>query len=89
MDIVGSTGSPQAGDLPVILMVINPDTSEIDKTYLYANSQILAQYDGDYTADKYFYLHDRLGSVRQVIDAAGAVIEGVADFHNALLNFFR
>jgi RHS repeat-associated protein len=37
------------------------------KTYIYANGEILAQHDGDYTADRYFYLHDRLGSVRQVI----------------------
>ncbi len=45
----------------------------IGKTYMYANSQIIAQYDGDYDNDKYFYLHDRLGSVRQVIDTAGDV----------------
>ena len=32
------------------------------------NSQIIAQHTGDHEADKYFYLHDRLGSVRQIID---------------------
>lgn len=36
--------------------------------YIYANDQIIAQHDGCYTDDRYFYLHDRLGSVRQLID---------------------
>jgi len=44
-------------------------------TYVYGNSQILAQYDGDYTANKYFYLSDRLGSVRQLIDTDGDVVK--------------
>ena len=55
------------GDLPAILMEIDPADSSVKKTYIYANSQILAQHDGDYNADRYFYLHDRLGSVRQII----------------------
>ena len=38
-----------------------------------ANRQILTQHDGDYDDDIYFYLHDRLGSVRQVIDPDGDV----------------
>ena len=38
--------------------------SSIMKTYIYGNSQIIAGHDGDHTAAKYFYLHDRLGSVR-------------------------
>jgi RHS repeat-associated protein len=29
---------------------------------------VLAQHDGNYNGDLYFYLHDRLGSVRQVVD---------------------
>jgi len=45
----------------------------IEKTYIYANSQIIAQHTGDHTADRYFYLHDRLGSVRQIIDTSGDV----------------
>ena len=66
MDIVG--------DLPVILMEIDPeDNNSIEKTYIYANGQVLAQHDGDYTDDIYFYLHDRLGSVRQVIAPNGDV----------------
>jgi len=34
-------------------------------------SQILAQHDGSYTANRYFYLHDRLGSVRAIIKQSG------------------
>jgi RHS repeat-associated protein len=45
----------------------------LTKTYIYANSEILAQHDGDASADRYFCLHDRLGSVRLVIDDEGAV----------------
>jgi RHS repeat-associated protein len=46
----------------------------IKKTYIYGNSQILAQHDGSYSAPRYFYLHDRLGSVRQIIDTGGHVV---------------
>jgi hypothetical protein len=41
------------------------------KAYIYANAQPLAQWDGrpcDVGAEKYFYLHDRLGSVRKVFN---------------------
>jgi len=62
------------GDLPVILLEIKPTNGSIKKTYIYANSQILAQHDGEIAEDnKYFYLHDRLGSVRQIIDSDGGV----------------
>jgi hypothetical protein len=46
----------------------------LKKTYIYANGEILAQHDGSYTANRYFYLHDRLGSVREFADASGTVI---------------
>jgi RHS repeat-associated protein len=62
------------GDLPVILLELD-SSNNIQKTYIYANSQIIAQHDGDHTASRYFYLHDRLGSVRQVIDTSGAVVK--------------
>jgi RHS repeat-associated protein len=62
-----------SGELPTILMEINPSNGDIMKTYVYANSQILMQHDGDHTADKYFYLHDRLGSVRLVVDESGTI----------------
>ena len=61
------------GELPVILMEIEPAGGNIMKTYIYGNSQVLAQHNGPHTAAKYFYLHDRLGSVRQIINTSGLV----------------
>ena len=65
------------GDLPVVLLEINPDISDpnscIVKTYLYAGTDTIAQHDGFYADDKYFYLSDRIGSVRQVIDVNASV----------------
>ena len=65
------------GDLSLILLEIDPDENDpndaIRKTYIYANSQTLAQHDGYYGADIYFYLHDRLGSARQLIDTSANV----------------
>ena len=60
------------GRLPVILMELNTSETVI-KSYIYENSRIIAQRDGDQTATKYFYVNDRLGSVRQVIDMSGSV----------------
>ena len=54
------------GDLPVILLEIDTSDDSITKTYIYANSQIIAQHDGDHSASRYFYLHDRLDSVKQL-----------------------
>ncbi len=62
------------GDLPVILMELNT-SGNILKTYIYGNSQILAQHDGDYTDARYFYLHDRLGSVREIINTSANVVQ--------------
>jgi len=65
------------GDLPVVLLEINPEVSDpngcIVKTYLYAGTDTIAQHDGCYADDKYFYLSDRIGSVRQVIDVNASV----------------
>ncbi len=61
------------GELPVILMEIEPASGNIMKTYIHANGQVLAQHNGPHTAAKYFYLHDRLGSVRQIINTSGLV----------------
>ncbi|HUW20596.1 MAG TPA: RHS repeat-associated core domain-containing protein [Sedimentisphaerales bacterium] len=61
-----------AGDLPVILMELD-ENENIKKSYIYENSRIIAQRDGDHTADRYFYLHDRLGSVRLLIDTSASV----------------
>ncbi|MBN1787343.1 MAG: RHS repeat-associated core domain-containing protein, partial [Sedimentisphaerales bacterium] len=63
------------GDLPTILLEMDPTDLSIAKSYIYANSQILAEHNGGLTDDKYFYLHDRLGSVRQVIDSEGYVVK--------------
>ncbi len=61
------------GGLPVVLMELNATNFNIEKTYIYANSQILAQHTGKYDQPIYFYLHDRLGSVRQIINTYGSV----------------
>ncbi len=55
------------------MMEIESASGNIMKTYIYGNSELLAQHDGDTSADRYFYLHDRLGSVRLVIDDQSAV----------------
>ena len=53
-------------------MDLDLNESSLKKKYIYADRQILAQHDIDEGAqpvqdDKYFYMHDRLGSVRLVI----------------------
>ena len=55
------------GNLGVVLMEIEPANGDIMKTYIYGNSDVLAQHEGATSPDRYFYLHDRLGSVRLVI----------------------
>jgi len=59
--------------LPTILLEIDPTDSSLKKTYIWANGEILAQHDGSCTADRYFYLNDRLGSVRELIGTDGLV----------------
>jgi len=63
-----------SGGLPTILMEIDPADSLIKKSYFYANGEVLMQYNGNHKADKYFYLHDRLGSVREIINTSGSVV---------------
>jgi RHS repeat-associated protein len=60
------------GSRPLILMELN-GSGGIERTYIHANGQIIAQHAGDHTADRYFYLHDRLGSVRLLIDTSANV----------------
>jgi len=63
------------GNYPVILLVLDADDFSILKSYIHANGQVLMQYDfKPTTADKYFYLHDRLGSVRLLIDTSANVV---------------
>lgn len=68
------------GEVPVILLVLDADDS--DKpivSFVHAEGQVIMQYDGamtDTNAERYFYLHDRLGSVRQVIDEDANIENG-------------
>jgi len=59
-----------AGGLPVILCEIDDSNGSITNKYYYANAQILKQ---DSSAGSYYYIHDRLGSVRLVIDTNSTV----------------
>jgi RHS repeat-associated protein len=65
------------GDMSLILLEINADENDpnacIRKTYIYANSQVIAQHDGFYGDGIYFYMHDRLGSTRELIDTSASV----------------
>lgn len=53
------------GDMPVIVMVLNGST--VENTQPCANGRILAQHTGDHTASRYFFLHNRLDSIREII----------------------
>jgi len=48
----------------------------MDRSYIYAGAQPIAFYDGDWRSDgtRYYYMHDRLGSVRAVANTAGAIV---------------
>jgi RHS repeat-associated protein len=61
--------------LPTILCEIDPTDSSLKKSYFYTpNGQILKQtFDDSAEPNDYFYIHDRLGSVRLVVDETGAV----------------
>ena len=53
----------------------DPNGSIIDRTYVYVHAQPIAVFDGDMeSGTKYFYLHDRLGSVRALVDSSGDVV---------------
>jgi RHS repeat-associated protein len=41
----------------------------------FEDGQILAQRNGGQAGTRYFYLHDRLGSVRQIINSSGSVVK--------------
>lgn len=62
------------GKLPTILCEIDTSDSSLTKSYIYSSfSRILAQRAGSKADDEYFYVTDRLGSVRQLIDDSGEV----------------
>lgn len=58
----------------MILIELNAADDSIVKSYVYANGQILMQQSG-LPSNRYFYLHDRLGSVRQIINTSGNVVK--------------
>jgi RHS repeat-associated protein len=63
--------------VPVVLLVLNADSGNaMVNSYIHANGQVLAQHDETDQENRpiYFYLHDRLGSVRQVIDDNAEVV---------------
>jgi|GEM_PF-1307195 len=64
------------GKLPHILLVLDAGAeNDILQSFVYANDQVLMQRDGSMYngTNRYYYLHDRLGSVRMIIDADAAV----------------
>jgi RHS repeat-associated protein len=64
-----------SGGVPSVLLFLDAaNGNAILKTYVHANGQVLAQHNGNHLAAKYFYLHDRLGSVRQIINQTGSVL---------------
>ncbi len=70
------------GDVPVVLLEIDPAIEDpnlaIVKTFLYADTQLVAFHDGFYGDSLYFALSDQHGSVRQVMNDSGAVVNGYA-----------
>jgi len=67
-----------AGGLPTILCELDASDGSLKKSYFYADGQILSQRVHTNPANPtiftpYFYVHDRIGSVRLVIDSAGTV----------------
>jgi RHS repeat-associated protein len=59
------------GKYPVVLLVIDTGDSSITNEYFYADKDLLAQ---QTSGEKYFYLKDRLGSVRAMIDDTGSIV---------------
>ncbi|MHC4124953.1 MAG: RHS repeat domain-containing protein, partial [Planctomycetota bacterium] len=63
------------GKVPTVLLVLDAnDNDTILTKYIHANGQVLAQHDSTDNDEIYFYLHDRLGSVRQVINTDALVV---------------
>ena len=61
----------------ILLELDGDDPNIVEKAYVYADDQVLIQYDGDpnfYDTPTYWYVHDRLGSVRMVLDALKNVV---------------
>ncbi len=54
-------------ELPVVLCVTDMSGS-LEKSYYHIGAQIIAQQDAAPGSELYYYIHDRLGSVRAIID---------------------
>jgi RHS repeat-associated protein len=59
-----------SGELPTILCEMDYSSGVITNKYYYAGGRVLKQ---DSSAGSFYYVHDRLGSVRLVTDANGAI----------------
>jgi RHS repeat-associated protein len=70
------------GDVPQVLLEINPAVEDpnvaIVRTFLYVDTQLVGFHDGFYGDSLYFALSDQHGSVRQVMDESGTVVNGYA-----------
>ena len=65
-----------AGGLPVVLCEINDSNGSLTNSYFYADGQVLTQVDSN--GSYFFYIHDRLGSIRQLVDDSGSVVNSYA-----------
>ncbi len=54
-------------DLPVILCSLD-ENSSLEKSYYHVGAQVIAQKEAGADGELFYYVHDRLGSVRAVID---------------------
>ena len=62
-----------SGSVPVVLLVLDAaNNNAVLKRFVHTDNEVLMQYDSA-TDENYYYLHDRLGSVREVVDANGTV----------------
>jgi RHS repeat-associated protein len=62
-----------AGDAKVLLVLDAANNNAILTRYVHTDREVLMQQDNT-TAEHYFYLHDRLGSIRLIIDDTGSVV---------------
>jgi hypothetical protein len=69
------------GDLPVILMELN-QSGTVMKTYIYANSR------SDHSVSRYFFLHDRLGSVRLATLGVDQIMQEDCKYFRFIRNVF-
>lgn len=68
--------------LPVVLLELEGST--VKRSYAYANDELLCMYDGtfiekddpepDVVPNRYDFVHDRLGSVRLILNEAGQAV---------------